>query len=125
MACPLSPTSIDPHGAYGQARIGVAVSAGANSVWITIRTAGSIMFIGHFAPAFAAAAISPRAPRLGTLFIAGQLVDWGFFALAILGVEKMRIEPGATVRVPFDLFYMPYPHSLLGSTERGRGAGRE
>lgn len=73
------------------------------------------MFIGHFAPAFAAAAISPRAPRLGTLFIAGQLVDWGFFVFASLGIEKMRIEPGATVMVPFDLYYMPYTHSLLGS----------
>lgn len=73
------------------------------------------MFIGHFAPAFAAAAISPRAPRLGTLFIAGQLVDWGFFVFASLGIEKMRIEPGATAMVPFDLYYMPYTHSLLGS----------
>lgn len=73
------------------------------------------MFIGHFAPAFAAAAISPRAPRLGTLFIAGQLVDWGFFVFASLGIEKMRIEPGATAMVPFDLYYMPYTHSLLGT----------
>lgn len=73
------------------------------------------MFIGHFAPAFAAAAVSPRAPRLGTLFIAGQLVDWGFFVFASLGIEKMRIEPGATVMVPFDLYYMPYTHSLLAT----------
>lgn len=73
------------------------------------------MFIGHFAPALAAAAISPRAPKLGTLFIAGQLVDWGFFVFASLGIEKMRIEPGATAMVPFDLYYMPYTHSLLGA----------
>ena len=73
------------------------------------------MFIGHFAPALAAAAISPRAPRLGTLFLAGQLVDWGFFVLASLGIEKMRIEPGATAMVPFDLYYMPFTHSLLGT----------
>jgi hypothetical protein len=73
------------------------------------------MFIGHFAPAFAAAAISQRAPKLGTLFVAAQLVDWGFFALAMIGVEKMRIEPGATAMVPFDLYHMPYTHSLLGT----------
>ncbi|MEL6876651.1 MAG: metal-dependent hydrolase [Pseudomonadota bacterium] len=73
------------------------------------------MFIGHFAPAFAAAAISPRSPRLGTLFVAAQLVDWGFFALAMVGVEKMRVDPDATVMVPFDLYHMPFTHSLLGT----------
>ncbi len=73
------------------------------------------MFIGHWAPAFAAAALSPKAPKLGTLFLAGQLVDWGFAALAIFGVEKMRLSPGITVMNPMDLYYMPYTHSLLGS----------
>ena len=73
------------------------------------------MFIGHFAPAFVAAAVSPRAPRLGTLFVAAQLVDWGFFSLAIAGIERMRIDPDATVMVPFDLYHMPYTHSLAGT----------
>jgi hypothetical protein len=72
------------------------------------------MFIGHFAPALVAAA-HPRAPGLGTLFVGAQLVDWGFFTLAMVGVEKMRIEPGATAMVPFDLYHMPYTHSLLGA----------
>ncbi len=73
------------------------------------------MFIGHWAPAFAAAAISKDAPKLGTLFVAAQLVDWGFFTLAAIGVEKMRIEPGMTAMNPLDLYYMPYTHSLVGS----------
>lgn len=73
------------------------------------------MFIGHFAPAFVAAAVSPRAPRLGTLFVAAQLVDWGFFMLAIGGIEKMRVDPDATKMVPFDLYHMPYTHSLAGT----------
>ena len=73
------------------------------------------MFIGHFAPAFVAASLGPRAPKLGTAFFAAQLIDWAFFGLAIVGVEKMRIEPGATVMVPFDLYYYPYTHSLLGA----------
>lgn len=73
------------------------------------------MFIGHWAPAFAAAAISPKAPRLGTLFLAGQLVDWGFFALATVGVEKMRLSPSITVMNSIDLYHMPYTHSLLGT----------
>ena len=74
------------------------------------------MFIGHWAAAFAAAAAHKRAPKLGTLFVAAQLVDWGFFALATVGVEKMRIVPGATTMNPLDLYHMPYTHSLLGSS---------
>lgn len=73
------------------------------------------MFIGHFAPAFIAAAVSPRSPKLGTLFVAAQLVDWAFFSLALVGVGKMRIDPQASVMVPFDLYHMPYTHSLAGT----------
>lgn len=72
------------------------------------------MFIGHFAPAFVAAALSPRSPRLATLFVAAQLADWAFFALVLVGVERLRVEPGATAMVPLDLYHMPYTHSLLG-----------
>ncbi len=72
------------------------------------------MFIGHFAPAMVAAA-HPKAPGLGTLFVAGQLVDFGFFAFAIAGIENFRITPGITKMVPLDLYHMPYTHSLLGS----------
>ena len=73
------------------------------------------MFIGHFAPAFLASALGPRAPKLATTFVAAQLIDWGFFTFALIGVEKMRIEPGATVMVPFDLYFYPYTHSLLAA----------
>ena len=73
------------------------------------------MFIGHFAPAFVAAAVYSRGPKLGTYFVAAQLVDWGFFSLALVGIEKMRVEPGATAMNPMDLYFMPYTHSLLGT----------
>ncbi len=72
------------------------------------------MFIGHYAPAMIAAT-HPKAPRLGTLFVAGQLVDFGFFGLAIFGIENFRITPGMTVMNPLDLYDMPYTHSLIGS----------
>ena len=72
------------------------------------------MFIGHWAPAFIAAA-HPKAPKLGTLFVAAQLVDLGFFTLVLLGIEKMRMVPGTSVMNPMDLYHMPYTHSLLGS----------
>ncbi len=73
------------------------------------------MFIGHWAPALVAAAASRRAPKLGLLFVAAQLVDWAFFALVLIGAEKMRITPGISAMNPLDLYHMPYTHSLLGS----------
>jgi hypothetical protein len=72
------------------------------------------MFIGHFAPAMAAAT-HKNAPSLPVLMIAAQLVDWAFFGLLIVGVEKMRVTPGISVMNPMDLYHMPYTHSLLGS----------
>lgn len=73
------------------------------------------MFIGHFAPAFVAAAMNTERPRLGTMFVAAQAIDWGFFTLALFGIEAMRIDPQASAMVPFDLYHMPYTHSLLGT----------
>jgi hypothetical protein len=72
------------------------------------------MFIGHFAPALIAAA-RPKAAGLGSLFVAAQLVDIGFAALLVPGVEAMRIVPGITAMNPMDLYQMPYTHSLLGA----------
>lgn len=72
------------------------------------------MFIGHWAPALALAA-RPRAPAIGLLFIAAQLVDWAFFAFLPLGVEHMRFSPGISAMNPMDLYHMPYTHSLLGT----------
>ena len=71
------------------------------------------MFIGHYAPALIAAA-HPRAPHLGTLFVAAQLVDIGFFSLMLLDVEHMRVRHGISTMNPMDLYDMPYTHSLLG-----------
>lgn len=72
------------------------------------------MFVGHFAPALVAAA-RPKAAGLGTLFVAAQLVDIGFAALLVPGIEAMRIVPGITAMNPMDLYHMPFTHSLLGS----------
>jgi len=75
------------------------------------------MFIGHWAPALAAAAIAPKdkPSRLATLFVAAQLVDWAFFAFLLLGIEHMRIVPGISAMNPMDLYHLPYTHSLLGT----------
>ncbi|MEO1490278.1 MAG: hypothetical protein AAFR88_12710, partial [Pseudomonadota bacterium] len=68
-------------------------------------------------------AMGPRAPKLGTTFFAAQLIDWAFFGLAIVGVEKVRIDPQATVMVPLDLYYYPFTHSLLASLIWALGFG--
>lgn len=74
------------------------------------------MFIGHFAPAFIAAAVSPERPRLGLMFVAAQLVDWAFFVLTLVGAERMRIvDPPASVMMPIDYYHMPYTHSMIGT----------
>lgn len=72
------------------------------------------MFIGHYGPAFAGAAIEPKV-KLWHMFAAVQLVDifWAIFILT--GIEQMRVTPGFTAASPFDLHYMPYTHSLVMS----------
>src|SRR5258706_12217056 len=72
------------------------------------------MFIGHYGVSVIAAS-SPKAPRLGALFIAAQLLDFGFFGLMLAGVEHMRFAPGITVMNPMDLYDMPWTHSLVGA----------
>ncbi len=71
------------------------------------------MFIGHYSAALVAAA-HPKAPPLGTLFVAAQLVDFGFAGLVLAGVEHVRLVPGISVMNPLDLYHMPYTHSLIG-----------
>ncbi len=72
------------------------------------------MFIGHFAPAFVAAT-QKQAPSLPLLCLGGQLVDWAFFGLVLIGTEKMRFTPGISAMNPMDLYHMPFTHSLVGS----------
>ncbi len=78
------------------------------------------MFIGHYSASFVAASL-PKAPRLGTLFVAAQLVDIAFFSFLPLGIEHMRVMPGASVMNPMDLYDMPWTHSLLGALAWGAG----
>ena len=80
------------------------------------------MFVGHYSAAFAAAT-HPKAPKLGTLFVAAQLIDFGFFSLVLTGGEKMRLTPGITAMNNMDLYDMPWTHSLLGATVWALGFG--
>ena len=72
------------------------------------------MFIGHYGVSLALKRADPRL-SLGGLFIAVQVLDLLFFSFVLLGIEKMRIVPGFTEYNAYDLYYMPYSHSLVGS----------
>ncbi|MDZ4691114.1 hypothetical protein [Terricaulis sp.] len=68
------------------------------------------MFVGHYAAAFAAKAIEPKAP-MWTLAAAAQLVDIGWSAFIITGIERASVDPalpGSTLV----LEHMPWTHSL-------------
>ena len=68
------------------------------------------MFVGHYAAAMAAKAIEPKAP-MWTLAAAAQLVDIGWSAFIVTGIEHASVDstlPGSTLV----LDYMPWTHSL-------------
>jgi membrane-bound metal-dependent hydrolase YbcI (DUF457 family) len=70
------------------------------------------LFIGHFGVGFGAKAVAPRVP-LGTLFVAAQFLDLLWPILLLLGVEQVRIVPGATAVTPLVFEHYPISHSLL------------
>lgn len=72
------------------------------------------MFVGHYAASFALKRFEQRV-SLGVLFLAVQFVDILFFPFVLAGIERMKIVPGFTASTNFELTYMPYTHSLLGS----------
>lgn len=80
------------------------------------------MFIGHYSTAFTARKLKPAIP-LWHVFIAAQLVDFGWAILVMLGVENVRVIPHFMEASMLDLYYMPYTHSLPGSMIWAIGAG--
>lgn len=72
------------------------------------------MFIGHYGVSLAAKRYNPRIP-LGVLFLAVQLLDVLFAIFVLAGIEKLKIVPGFTAYNPYDLYWMPYSHSLVGA----------
>jgi hypothetical protein len=70
------------------------------------------MFLGHYAVAFAARPLAPRT-SLAALIVAAQLLDLVWPALVLLGVERVRIDPGNTAFTPLAFEHYPWTHSLL------------
>ena len=72
------------------------------------------MFVGHYGVSFAGKRADAAIP-LWVLFLAVQWLDILWAPFVLLGVEKVRVVPGFTASNPFDLYYMPYTHSLLAA----------
>jgi membrane-bound metal-dependent hydrolase YbcI (DUF457 family) len=72
------------------------------------------MFVGHYAVALGVNKAAPEVP-LGTLVFAAQLVDLIWPILLLLGVERVRIDPGNTAFTPLDFTHYPITHSLVGA----------
>ena len=72
------------------------------------------MLVGHYGPAFALKGTERRIP-LWVLFVAVQWMDVLWSGFVALGIERFRIVPGFTATNAFDLYYMPFTHSLPGA----------
>lgn len=70
------------------------------------------MFLGHFGVAFALKRAAPRT-SLGTLTLATQFVDLLWPIGLLLGLERVRIDPGNTAVTPLAFDSYPYTHSLV------------
>jgi len=69
------------------------------------------VFIGHFGAGLAAKRFTPYT-SLGTLVVAVQLLDLIWPTLLMLGIERVRIDPGNTRVTPLAFEYYPWTHSL-------------
>jgi membrane-bound metal-dependent hydrolase YbcI (DUF457 family) len=72
------------------------------------------MFLGHFALGLAAKRLTPYT-SLGTLVIAVQLLDLAWPTFLLLGIERVRIDPGNTAVTPLAFDHYPWTHSLAMS----------
>jgi hypothetical protein len=70
------------------------------------------MFIGHFGVALAAKKAAPRTSP-GTLILAAQFLDFLWPVFLLLGIEQVRIVPGAFAVSPLEFTDYPISHSLL------------
>src|SRR5260370_41165883 len=70
------------------------------------------VFIGHFGMGFGSTGAAPQA-SLGVLMAAPLLLDLLWPIALLLGLERVRIDPGNTVVTPLDFEYYAYTHSLV------------
>ena len=72
------------------------------------------MFVGHYTASLVLKRVDKNA-SLGMLFLAVQFVDILFFPFVLMGIEHFNIVENYTESTHFELYFMPYTHSLLAS----------
>ena len=72
------------------------------------------MFIGHAAVALAAKPLLPRV-NLALPLLAAFWVDLVWPVFLLLGIERVRIDPGNTAFTPLDFVHYPWTHSLAAA----------
>src|SRR5687768_8648335 len=72
------------------------------------------MFIGHIAVGLASKKLAPNV-SLGILVGAPLLLDLIWPIFIFLGIETVRLEPGATEVMPLALHDFPYPPPLVAA----------
>ena len=70
------------------------------------------MFLGHYGAGLAAKKLTPYT-SLGTLTVAVLWLDLLWPTLVLLGIERVRVDPGNTVVTPLAFEYYPWSHSLV------------
>lgn len=70
------------------------------------------MFIGHFGVGLAAKKIDSGV-SIGTYFLASQFIDLLWPLFLILGIEKVKVDPGNTAFTPLDFVYYPFTHGFV------------
>jgi FtsH-binding integral membrane protein len=70
------------------------------------------MFIGHYGVALGVKKIN-NALSLGTLFLAAQFIDLLWPVFLLIGIEKVKVEPGNTAFTPLNFVSYPFSHSLF------------
>jgi hypothetical protein len=69
------------------------------------------MFVGHFAVGFAAKAVAPKT-NVAWFVTASVLADLLFTLFLLVGIEHMRLSPGASAVNPMNFYDYPWSHSL-------------
>ena len=72
------------------------------------------MFVGHYAASLALKSLDKKV-SLGMLFLAVQFVDILFFPFVLMGIEHFNLVRNHTESTHFELYFMPYTHSLLAT----------
>jgi hypothetical protein len=72
------------------------------------------VFLGHYGASLAAKKLTPYT-SLGTLTVATVWLDLIWPTFVLLGVERVRVDPGNTVVTPLAFEYYPWSHSLVAA----------